>query len=493
MDSFRHRVAEGYERKAKLKNAIRKGDVASVRMHFDSRNVNQLLDHKSTHLAVAVEANNEEIVKFFLAHGADVNGGIVPALHAAAGKGYPNMVKLLISSGADVNLCLEGLGTPLLSAAKAEPPSVEIVEIVRYLLELGAQPNLQDGEGPSPLIAAARYRPPEEAIIRLLLHHNADVNAKSVDGTALQVAAYWGSENLMKMLLDNGADPNGTAIYPEQGRALTHAAASGSRSSVELLIKAGADVNARDILWGSALQAAAANNPECLMMLIEAGADVNAQGGRYGNALQALIAANDNPQIEWVKCLIDHEADVTIQPLASRESLLHAAAGRANSEVLTFLLKKGADTHIESQDGEGYTPLHCAVERQNLDAVCILLDFGSSPDAEIFSGTTCVQLSAQSPSCNPEIVKELYGRSNKDLSGICLTTLRACSGLQDQCVLEIIKDPGNGLAFKDLSYIETLQKLGYPLRSKEEQGKKSGFPPNYGDFLNHYARRRRLM
>ncbi|KAH0556261.1 hypothetical protein GP486_005815, partial [Trichoglossum hirsutum] len=127
--------------------------------------------------------------------------------------------------------------------------------------------------------------------------------------TPLMLAAEYGHNIVVKLLLDKGADINTQGDF--YGSALGAASFGGHELIVKLLLNKGADVNAQGGQWGSALQAASAKGHEQIVgLLLDKGADVNAQGGEYGSALQA-VSAEGHKQI--VKLLLDGGADVNTQ------------------------------------------------------------------------------------------------------------------------------------------------------------------------------------
>ena len=72
------------------------------------------------------------------------------------------------------------------------------------------------------------------------------------------------------------------------GSPLQAAANHGEDEIIKLLLEWGADVNAQGGYYGNALQAAAySGNKEAVELLLERGADINAQGGHYHTTLQA--------------------------------------------------------------------------------------------------------------------------------------------------------------------------------------------------------------
>ena len=143
-----------------------------------------------------------DIINNLLEHGANVNAQLV--------KMQPYRTKL---DRGDDTMLTTGT-TPLLRAAKAGD-----AEIVKLLLSKGADPKLATRFGITPLMAAAglgtheedttgRKKTQEEAIasIQLCLGAGADINAADRQGqTALHGAAQWGFDQVVQYLADHGA------------------------------------------------------------------------------------------------------------------------------------------------------------------------------------------------------------------------------------------------------------------------------------------------
>ena len=121
----------------------------------------------------AAKEGNIEAVKQHLANGADVNAkddGWTP-LHNAAGYSTKEMVELLISNGANVNVKNEDEWTPLHDAASKE--------VAELLIAKGADMDAKDKDNWTPLHKAAFGGHME--IVELLIAEGADVNAKGED------------------------------------------------------------------------------------------------------------------------------------------------------------------------------------------------------------------------------------------------------------------------------------------------------------------------
>ncbi len=105
------------------------------------------------------------------------------------------------------------------------------------------------------------------------------IHSFSEDGfTPLSLSAYFGNEDVTRLLLLNGADPNvpsqnGFHVYP-----LHSAVASNYTMLAKMLLEAGADINVAQQSGATPLHSAAHNgNIELLIVLLEAGANVNAK------------------------------------------------------------------------------------------------------------------------------------------------------------------------------------------------------------------------
>jgi len=183
-------------------------------------------------------------------------------LQAAAYAYHPNMIRLLVASGADPDTG-GAAGSPLVGEERLPPLYVASWrdwapgggETVRALLECGADPCYRpDPAWPSPLEEAAMHAAREQ--VRALLDAGAPADARSPDDwTPLMLACLSGATHVertdpgrvadvVRMFLEAGADPN--APGPKGRTALHCAADSGSPSAVAELLAWAADPRLRD-------------------------------------------------------------------------------------------------------------------------------------------------------------------------------------------------------------------------------------------------------
>lgn len=125
------------------------------------------------------------------------------ALIESAYEGDLAEVEILVAKGAAVNLQDKKKRTPTIFAASNGHTSV-----VEFLFGQGANINARDSDGQTALMYAAKRSFNETAAFLLKSGAEVDVKSKKKGITALILAAGWGNEELVRMLLEHGADPS---------------------------------------------------------------------------------------------------------------------------------------------------------------------------------------------------------------------------------------------------------------------------------------------
>lgn len=113
--------------------------------------------------------------------------------------------------------------------------------------------------------------------------------------------------------------------------------------------------------------------------MIDKGASVNGVD-RYGSTPLVVACRSWDCPLWFIRYLLERNADVKFQvksDLSHGFTALHAAAEEGNLGVATLLIEKGAN--VNSTENWGYgprNPLDCAVSKERLDMVKLLLDVG---------------------------------------------------------------------------------------------------------------------
>lgn len=182
-----------------------------------------------------------------------------------------------------------------------------------------------------------------------------------VDETPLSAAIVWGQVELVRFLLEQGANPN--VEFNDGESCLRMAAASdrdGAGDIVALLIAAGADVREEEAIGDTPLHAAASNgNVEIARQLIEAGADVNRRTEIDGGDTPLLSAAFSG-EPETVRFLLEHGADATMRNEISDRTPLETARyiqRGPDPEVYEMLKKEDFKVDVDELFGEMDLPM----------------------------------------------------------------------------------------------------------------------------------------
>ncbi len=132
----------------------------------------------------------------------DIDGMVhrnVTPLWIAAVKSHSDVVKLLLSYGADANSRTDSGSTPLRSAC-----ALTNIAIVKLLISQGADVNAKNHAGITCLTASVQSK----QLSKILLQNGAKTNPTDIDGwTAIHHAIHSGTKDTLKLLLDSGVDP----------------------------------------------------------------------------------------------------------------------------------------------------------------------------------------------------------------------------------------------------------------------------------------------
>ena len=158
-----------------------------------------------TVLHAAASKGYSEMVALLLEHRAEVNEparGCSTPLHRAALQGHLKVSRLLIEHKAFVNSRNERLQTPLHLAAGSQKPGRS--QVLALLLDQKAEVNSRDVNGDTPLHNSAHRSIFNPAMVGLLLAHRAEVSPRNVHGDTPLTYAVSPTRDL---LLQHGATP----------------------------------------------------------------------------------------------------------------------------------------------------------------------------------------------------------------------------------------------------------------------------------------------
>lgn len=284
----------------------------------------------------------------------------------AVRNGDAGLARELIGQGINVNAA-QGDGAVALHWAARKND----LTLATLLIEAGAKASAANDNGATPLHLACMNR--SAPMVELLLKAGADANAKLLNGeTVLMTCAHTGDAPSVSALLAHSANVNEQESGHKQS-ALMWAAAQGHSDVVELLLKAGADFRARSLSYTQTVVGEETQR---------AGREALNYDVIRGGSTPLLFAAR-NGDAASAKLLLEAGADANDE-LPDGTSALVLAAHSGHGDVGKLLLAQGADPNAV---GVGYTALHAAVLKSEIDLVRALLEHGADPNIRMIKGT----------------------------------------------------------------------------------------------------------
>ncbi|XP_042807580.1 E3 ubiquitin-protein ligase MIB2 isoform X4 [Panthera leo] len=260
----------------------------------------------------------------------------------------------------------------------------------------------------------------------LLRRHPEQVDAKNQGRTALQVAAYLGQVELVRLLLQARA---GADLPDDEGNTALHYAALGNQpEAARALLSSGCGANALNGTRSAALHVAVRRGfLEVVRVLCERGCDVNLPDAHADTPLHCAISAGagasgivevltEVPGIDVTATnsqgfTLLHHAALKGHTLAVRKILararqlvdakkedgftaLHLAALNNHREVIQILIREGrCDVNVRNRQLQ--SALHLAVQQAHAGLVPLLVDAGCSVNAEDEEGDTALHVALQ--------------------------------------------------------------------------------------------------
>ncbi len=327
-------------------------------------------------VADAAMRDDAEAVRALIAEGADVNaprGDGMTGLHWAALNGNPEIARMLIEAGADLEAVTRlGAHRPLHVAGRAGWG-----EVVAMLVEAGADVAAVTGTGAAPLHFAAASG--DVGAVTALVRGGADVDAREPEWgqTPLMFASALGRTNAVVALLEAGADARVTARVmdlverdildraSERRRRTEVAAVRGGRDAQSYPVESGvagatprasaAPVSSREAQARDAVQEALEARRRTGEPIPLNYADlVSWHGG-----LSAIHLAAREGHGATVNALLDGGVPIDLPSAADNTTPMLIAAINGYFDLVLKLLERGADPTLASDAGA--TPLYAVL------------------------------------------------------------------------------------------------------------------------------------
>ena len=390
-----------------LFSAVENNNIKKVQSYLEQgANCNALDSYDRTALINASVSGYDDIAKLLIKEGTDVNirdkAGATALMYTARDTNY-EMVEFLLKNGADVNIRNTEGETALYYSIQHDSFGQEnAIKILNLLIKYGADVNTKNYEGTSLLDVSYRISESfdkNKEMFKILVENGFDLESRiktgrsDYDYTPLMIAALRNDYDMVKYLLDKGANPN--TANNENKTALMIAIANNNFDISKLLIQQGANINTKDEYGYTALmRAAMIGSYEMVKFLLENDANINTKDNDGNTVLYYNIYYADYGELENAKkifnLLIKYGADVNTKDNygASLLDTAYTTELALNREMFKVLVENGFDLESRIDGGEhspddyDYTPLMIAAAINDYDMVKFLVEKGADVNAK---------------------------------------------------------------------------------------------------------------
>lgn len=330
-----------------LHNAAKVGNIEIIKTLLDhGADINAVNLQQKSPLVLAIEQNHFEVVKFLLDRGATLKCHIQTydfknqtwikidfefPLYEALLHANKAMVDFLLAKGASLADLLKQQGFFLSQTGQEIDPNILLHEVVKQ------------NE-----IELAEFLLKHEIELAEFLKH-VDINAHDAGNTPLMIACLEGHEEMVEMLLANGADfqiPGHDYLDPS----------STSLDPISFYIQRA------PVKLSPLFVAVKYGNQRIIQALVNKGADITEEAQLSANGSTLLHFAAQNGDLSLVQKLLENGAQIDAVD-AQHNTPLNLSVSAGHHAVVEYLLAQGANCHIPN--AQQHTPLHNAIMKSD--------------------------------------------------------------------------------------------------------------------------------
>lgn len=326
----------------KIINCIKAGDINNLKKYVGmGLDVNSTFKYYESLVSEASLANQEQIVRFLIENGANIESQSVGGtpLQCALRNNNMSLAKYLYEKGADVNTSTYGIKSLTQVVRRGD------LDGVKFLLENGANPTTSDARYTEPSLLCASKNGFAEIVELLLKYKVKKYVSRNED--SLAAACRYNHIKVVKILLDKGKFKLHQKNYKLEGDR-----------------------------YHSPLEESCINgNIECAKLLLKAGADPDFTLGNQRDT--PILLAVKEGYLEIVKLLHKHGASIEFKNreeetnyyLSKRPNPLGVACYEGHFEIVKYLVDNGANPNTGVTFNGDYTPMDNAKSQGHLKIV----------------------------------------------------------------------------------------------------------------------------
>ena len=256
--------------------------------------------------------------------------------------------------------------------------------------------------------AAARNR---DGVVKTMLANLNGANSGDSKAAAVQTAARTSSVEALVMLVAAGSELNRSDV--RKMTPLMLAVETGNVGAVGAVLLGKPDLLQKNQSGNTAIALAARNcQPDIIHMLLESGADFSTDGSEEPPLVSTVKFCAD-----WLPFARFLPATDTNSTDGHGRSAVWYAAANGNLPALERFAEAGAN--LETQDKDGFTPLHAAAANGHDGAVGYIISRGSAVSPLSRNGTTPLMLAANAgcATCLPKLMAKTADINEKNSVG----------------------------------------------------------------------------
>ncbi|KAL2009325.1 hypothetical protein VTN00DRAFT_7519 [Thermoascus crustaceus] len=248
--------------------------------------------------------------------------------------------------------------------------------------------DVPDSNGFTPLGIASRNGRTD--VVKILIDRGADVAAEGPDRqTALHLAVENGHRETINLLVEASAN---LSARNKHGQTPLHIAALAGYTDIESLALKGADLEVRQKDGQTILHLAAIHNSEeVVRWLLDHGVDQSAKDKNQTTALHLAAQKGHKGIVEMLSRNVDN---LLARNTFGQDPLILAAQGNSEESIIRIMVEKGAD--LTARDVPGRGALEYAAMRGDDAVVRLLIEKGAPLDSRDGFGRTALHYASMS-------------------------------------------------------------------------------------------------